>query len=118
MKDEVVRKFIESLNERDIESCMTLVADNIELRSTLAMNMFPDSGGTLKGKKVFRNYLLLIFDRMPWMHIDSTQMNLNEKSILVRDKDINSSYDYYMQYYVNDDLLIYLLKSDTTSAYK
>lgn len=113
-KEEVLKKFLAAWNMQDTAACEKFLAADVELRSTYALNLFPESGGTIRGKSLLLNYMQLLFDGMT--HIDVTDVEIlsREDYFVVKANNENKTLNYYNHYYINDDNLIYLVKANMT----
>ncbi len=114
LREKIARQFITYYNQRDTENCEKLVADDIELRSTYVQHLFPDSNGIINGKAEFIQYLDLLFKNMPDLEAGEIDLKDTGEYVIVSAFNLQETISYYVHYYVNDEGLLYLIKSNLT----
>lgn len=115
-KEETLREFIKFYNLRDVKGCSQFLAEDFELRSSFVLHIYPDSKGILKGKEVVKKYLELLFKQLPDLEVSEFILeNMGDYYVAKGDND-KATMNYYVHYYLNDDNLIYLIKSNLTST--
>ena len=92
-KEKILRSFLDAWNNRDLETCMRFFTNEIELRSTYAFYLFPESKGVLTGKLIIKIYLQFLFDGMD--NIDVAKLNIVDVGdyFIVRGRNDNETLD-------------------------
>lgn len=114
LSEKTVRQFIGYYNQRNTLQCGTLLASDVELRSTYIKHLFPDSTGILQGKSAVLDYLDLLFKNMPDLEAGEIDLVDNGDYIVVSAYNLNKTISYYLHYHVNEEGLLYLIKSNLT----
>lgn len=113
-KEQAVRKFIDAYNQHDVSGCAAYLAENVVVRSTYAQQLFPESGGVINGKKLVIDYLEWLFSKMDDLVAHEYELENAGEYFVLRADNNNQTLNYYIHYYVNDNNLIVLLKSNLT----
>ena len=113
-KEQVVRSFIDAYNRKDVAGCANLLSEDVELLSTYVMRLFPESGGKLSGRQQFADYLEWFFNQMEDVEANEYELENKGDFYVVRADSNNQKLNYYLHYYVNEDNLLYLIKSNLT----
>jgi ketosteroid isomerase-like protein len=63
-------RWIEAWNARDIEAVLTHYSDDVVFTSPTALQVVPESGGTVRGKLALRSYWTLALERNRDLHFE------------------------------------------------
>jgi len=113
-KEEVLREFIKAYNKKDLKKCCDFFSKDIELRSSYLGQLFPESKGIIIGKEALEDYLVLVFKSLSEHKSEEFTIKKVEQYYIVQGNNIDNTLNYYLHYYINDEDLIYLIKSNLT----
>ncbi|MBL7755548.1 MAG: nuclear transport factor 2 family protein [Chitinophagaceae bacterium] len=81
--EHLAHRWINTWNQGDIAAFMQLHDEDVELISSLALRMFPESHGKITDKKLLRAYWELVQDRMPELQFAVDKVCLFENKIVL-----------------------------------
>jgi len=114
MKEKTLKQFLDFWNKQDLSSCAKYITDNVELHSSYALKLFPESNGILKGKEMVLEYIQLIFKGFVDIVVSDPSITKVDDYFVVKANNETNTLSYYLHYYINEDDLIYLVKSNMT----
>lgn len=109
-----LRIFLQYWNKQDIDACAARITDDIELHSSYALKIFPESNGILVGKEMVLEYIKLMFNGFINIDVANPKISKVDDYYIVKAANDTDTLNYYLRYYLNDKHQIYLVKSNLT----
>lgn len=81
--EQIAHRWIKEWNTGNLDSFMQLHDEDVELVSSLALRMFPESHGKIVDKKLLRSYWEIVQERMPELQFAVDKVCLFENKIVL-----------------------------------
>lgn len=81
--EQIAHRWIREWNTGNLDSFMQLHDEDVELISSLALRMFPESHGKIVDKKLLRSYWEIVQERMPELQFAVDKVCLFENKIVL-----------------------------------
>lgn len=78
---EIAEHWVEAWNNSSLESFIDLHSNDVELISSLALRLFPESNGRIQGKKTLYDYWGIVRERLPKIHFKIDRMMMSDLKV-------------------------------------
>lgn len=111
-RENLLKKIVAHWNAREFDAMGLYLSDDIELRSTNIIRLFPDSQGVIKGKQTVLDYMAIARDRIPNYVVEYKDIKLHNDTAIISTQTIDEKYNFHVQYFFRPSNEIYMIKSD------
>ena len=80
---EIAEHWVEAWNNSSLESFIDLHSNDVELISSLALRLFPESNGRIQGKKTLYDYWGIVRERLPKIHFKIDRMMMSDLKVVL-----------------------------------
>lgn len=79
----IAEHWVEACNNSSLETFIDLHSNDVELISSLALRLFPESNGRIQGKKNLYDYWCIVRERLPRIHFIIDRMMISDLKIVL-----------------------------------
>nr|MBP9933269.1 nuclear transport factor 2 family protein [Chitinophagaceae bacterium] len=80
---EIAEHWVEAWNNSSLDTFIDLHSDDVELISSLALRLFPESNGRIQGKKTLYDYWGIVRERLPKIHFKIDRMMMSDLKVVL-----------------------------------
>lgn len=80
---EIAEHWVEAWNNSSLETFIDLHSNDVELISSLALRLFPESNGRIQGKKTLYDYWGIVRERLPKIHFKIDRMMMSDLKVVL-----------------------------------
>src|SRR5690242_3250807 len=80
---EFAKEWIDAWNSHDLDRVLSHYTDDFEMSSPLMLRMYPDSGGTLKGKDAVGSYWRAAMEKYPDLRFEFHEVLFSVNTICI-----------------------------------
>jgi hypothetical protein len=74
---------VDAWNNSSLDTLIDLHSNDVELISSLALRLFPESNGRIQGKKTLYDYWGIVRERLPKMHFRIDRMMMSDLKVVL-----------------------------------
>mgnify|MGYP001022699448 CR=1 FL=1 len=100
------RQWVDTWNNKSIDDYLNLYTDDVQVVSSLALRLFPESNGTLQDKKLLKNYWELLKTRYPNYIFQMDVVRYFDDKLIVYYSSLDQSVRAIAVLTIREDLLI------------